>query len=251
MFVDNFKNKIRSLSTRLYILSHEKTYQNRLKYVFINNNSDKLLIVFSGFGGKRAKYNYIKGLKDIKINKLYILDDFGYTGSYYLLENGEDYPEKLTKSLINSILAEKKYKEVYTAGSSKGGTCALYFGLPLNCKAIFAGAWQWNIGSYLHRPDHEKIFEAMIGNKNKDELANSLNHLLPNQLEIYRKTQSEFHFIYSKNELTYQRQVVDTLNIFQELKIPYYEKIESFQNHEDIGVYFLEYIHNYFIQNHK
>lgn len=91
----------------LYLLKiklKERTFKGKVKYLFFNNGSKDLLIVFSGFSGEHRRYNYVKGLWNINVDKLYILDTFAYMGSYYLYENGNNGPERLVKSLIDKIL---------------------------------------------------------------------------------------------------------------------------------------------------
>ena len=91
---------IRHIATGIYLQLKERKFKRRLKYIYENHSSDKLLVVFSGFADKPV-YNYIRTLKDIKCNKLFILDDFGYRGSYYWYENGKSYPLELVSSLIH------------------------------------------------------------------------------------------------------------------------------------------------------
>ena len=67
---------------------------------------------------------------------LFILDDFGYRGSYYWYENGSDKPRLLVEGLVSDVMRKGKYKSLITIGSSKGGTCAIYFGLKNAIKTI-------------------------------------------------------------------------------------------------------------------
>lgn len=92
--------------SKCYIRKYERTFENKLKYLFVRKNgknANKLLIIFSAFTGETPRYNYLYSFKDLDISQLYILDNFGYKGSYYLYEHGSDYPEKLTVSLIETI----------------------------------------------------------------------------------------------------------------------------------------------------
>lgn len=88
---------------KIYFLINERKYKDRLKYVFKNNHSKTLIVSFSGFAPKPV-YNYMRTLKGVKADQLYILDDFGLTGSYYWYENGEDTPRQLTHELISKII---------------------------------------------------------------------------------------------------------------------------------------------------
>ena len=71
----------------------EKTFssgENRVKYMFFQKNKkkegqDALAVCFPAFAGKGAKYNYVRTLKKININKLFLLDDIGgYDKGNYL-----------------------------------------------------------------------------------------------------------------------------------------------------------------------
>ena len=89
----------------IYIHFQEKEYKGRLHYIYENNHADKLMIVFSGFSPYKPMYNYMRTLKNVKsIDKLFLLDDFGYRGSYYLMENGKDTPKQLVTELVKTIV---------------------------------------------------------------------------------------------------------------------------------------------------
>ena len=100
-----YLKNVTHLLTKLYIKAIERKWQGRLRYIYKNNHADKLVIVFSGFSPKGPVYNYMRTLNSFKcVNQLYILDDFGYRGSYYWLEDGKDTPRALTNGLINYIV---------------------------------------------------------------------------------------------------------------------------------------------------
>ena len=103
----NYKLLVKKVLNGLFYKIVSRRYKGRLTYYFKSNKSDTLLIVFSAFTPKPC-YNYVKTLMGLKIDKLFILDDFGYKGSYYWYENGEDYPQKLTESLIASVVGGGK-----------------------------------------------------------------------------------------------------------------------------------------------
>lgn len=96
--------KLSSIRFTLSIKKREKTFEKQLKYLYFNNHSDTLLIIFSAFTGNSRRYNYVKGLSDCICDRLYILDTWGYKGSYNMYENGQAYPEEITNRLITKIL---------------------------------------------------------------------------------------------------------------------------------------------------
>jgi len=80
---------------RIKLLIKQRTYKSenhKVKYIFEKSSNDNnLIVIFSGFPKKNqtARYNYIKTLKKIDTNKLFILDDIGpgKRGAYYLGKN--------------------------------------------------------------------------------------------------------------------------------------------------------------------
>lgn len=105
----------------------ERHGKHGARYIYENNHSDKLLVVFSGIG--EAKYNYIRTLKSLRCDKLFFADVWAGNVSYHLLENGRPTPEEATQLIIDQYLNTGKYSYVAALGSSKGGTVALYYGL--------------------------------------------------------------------------------------------------------------------------
>ena len=86
---------IRKILKKVYFFINERTYQGRLKYVYKRNHSKTLIVSFSGFSPTPV-YNYMRTLNGVASDQLFILDDFGFKGSYYWYENGEDIPRRLT-----------------------------------------------------------------------------------------------------------------------------------------------------------
>lgn len=239
---------IKKIKITTEIKRHEMLYQGRLKYLFYRGKGDELLIVFSGFTGIKPKYNYFTSFADIEVSKLFLLDDFGYMGSYYWYENGLDLPEQLVSGLIEKILDQTGCLNIITAGSSKGGTAAIYFGLKYNAERIFTGACQYKVGTYLNRPKHLQILDEMRGEQYKRaEFVEILDRKLHDQ--IYN-SKSDFtgiiELIYSKNELTYERQVIPLMEFLNTCGYDLVEKVENFENHDKIGTYFPRYVKKWF-----
>lgn len=161
------KMRLSQIVSVMDIKRKEKKYANRLKYILEKSSmSDILVVVFSGFpGNAKAKYNYIRTLKSLNCNKLFLLDDFGYKkrGAYYLGEGGDFYVQDLVKELILKTKDELNINYIITAGSSKGGTSAIYHGLRVRANAVIAGAPQYFIGDYLNTDTHRNIFDGIVG----------------------------------------------------------------------------------------
>jgi hypothetical protein len=130
-----------------------------------NHSQAPLVFVFSAMGPiGNFSYNYKATLDIIKCNAIYILDDFGDQGSYYLQEQNDtsifDTVQKFISAKIEEIGNNKR--PIYFVGSSKGGTAALLHGLKIENSRIFVGAPQTKIGSFIEKP-HPNILKYMTG----------------------------------------------------------------------------------------
>ncbi len=236
-------NRLRRFFQSLYFRFHERKYKGRLHYIYENNYSDRLMVVFSGFSPRKPMYNYMRTLKGIKnINKLFLLDDFGYRGGYYLLENGEDSPRRLVKDLVMTL--KGGCKDLFTMGTSKGGTCAIIFGLELNASHVFAGSCQYLIADYLNTENRKPILEGMLGRGYSQTEFDNLNNAVRKQIESHQNAKTTIHLLYSKQEHTYLEHIKYLLADLEKWGIPYTAQIENFKDHSDVGKYFIPYIKN-------
>lgn len=230
------KNKI--------VLSFKERRIGKLKYLYEKNNSDELIIVFSAFETVR-KYNYMKTLSKSKIDKLFIMDTFGYKGSYYWYENGSDLPKVLVSKLIEQI-GGGGYKHVYTAGSSKGGTCAIYYGLKYNATEVYSSACQYHVGQYLNAPELKPILEGMMG-KNYDESdVKKLDDELPEMIRQKANSKTIINLFYSEKDPTYQKHIVDLKSDLERNSIKYTVKTDDYIDHGDNGIYFSAHLKEIF-----
>jgi len=92
----------------VYMKLHEKSF-DRLKYLYFNRKSKVLAIVFSAFDSEDShrSYNYVKSLSRIPIDFLFLSDQWGYRGSYYLFHNGTKVPQDITQQLISQYINKK------------------------------------------------------------------------------------------------------------------------------------------------
>lgn len=232
---------INSLLRKIYFLINERTHQNRLKYIWKRHHSKTLIISFSGFSPKPV-YNYMRTLQSVKVDQLYILDDFGIRGSYYWYEKGKDMPNRLVQSLVNQLVIRGGYERVITLGSSKGGTCAIYFGLMFGATDIYAGACQYYAGTYLNTDEHLPILKAMMGDMPTNAAVNILDRMLPDMIKQNAGTKSRVHLLYSKEEHTYDEHVKYLIEDLNNNNIAFDEQVESFKDHNEVGKYFSPWI---------
>ncbi|RZU61593.1 heparinase II/III domain-containing protein [Zhihengliuella halotolerans] len=124
-----------------------------------------LVVVFSAISPLgRFTYNYRSSLQDLPVNVLYILDDFGDQGCYYLSDHGSRAIAHSVQALIGKVVDDLQIgrEHVYFAGSSKGGAAALYHGIEFAGGGIVVGAPQTRIGSFLEKP-HPNVLKFMTG----------------------------------------------------------------------------------------
>lgn len=237
-------NRLRKrLFVELVLLFKEKTFEGRLKYIYVPKKQDSLLIVFPGFSkDKPRKYNYLLSLlKSRHCDLLFINDSFGYMGSYNLFEHGSSYPEEVTCKLIDSILKHREYRHLYFAGSSKGGTCALYFGIKFHAEEIYAGACQFYIGNYVANDIDPKVFKEMTGVENEEKWIEKLNSIMPLCIEeIDRQVPPQIVLLCSKNDPTFHNHVVPLFQLLDAKKIPYDFVESNYERHSEVGNDFSE-----------
>lgn len=239
--LNKIKKIIKAISNKLFIRKHEHEFGG-VKYLYIDKQSDTMLIVFSAFTGERRKYNYFSKLRGINANQLYILDTWGVLGSYYWYENGQSYPENKVSDLIEYIKDKYGIKRMITAGTSKGGSASIYFGLKHNAHSIFSGACQYRVGTYLNRPEHLNILKAMMGDIDEDEAIRLLDNKIEEIVRNSKNRCSIINLFYSTKELTYERQIAPLIKDLEELQYPYTKTVNDFPKHDDVGIYFPEYL---------
>ena len=109
-----------------YLETHQKPWNDDAHYYYEDNNSDKLVIIFSGIGDRINKkpptfifYNF---LKNYKCDKLF-LRDLDYS---WFLNNSNFGKNPLETAFIKSFI-KKRNKFVYILGCSVGGYAAILY----------------------------------------------------------------------------------------------------------------------------
>lgn len=233
---------IKSILMRLYFAVNERKFQGRVKYLFQKNHSRTLAIIFSGFSEKPV-YNYVKTLWNWKADKLFILDDFAYRGSYYWYSKGSNEPMILTQLLVNQFV-NRGGDKVVTLGSSKGGTCAIYYGLTSGADEVYAAACQYYVGSYVNTNEDNriKVFKSMMGADAGIAEQQILDTIMPKLFEEKVGSKTKIHLLYSKDEHTYQEHIADMISKLDDCGIWHTDRIESFKTHNEVGQYFIPWI---------
>lgn len=225
-----------------------------LKYMYQPcKESNRLLVVFSACTrpGIPARYNYMRTLKDVPVNKLFILDDFGedHRGGYYLGAYPDFEMEKATKALIDSFLARPEIKKICFGGSSKGGWAALNFGVQYAGRGlgaeIITGAPQFWLGTYLQTPGGLVTLRSIAGNNQLENVSNTLDTFLKKRIENNKFASSQHIYMhYSAKEHTYKDHIQDLLKVLQKQNYQLIEDVKEYENHGDVSLYFPEFFVN-------
>lgn len=194
--------------------------------------------------GIPARYNYIRTLDSIEVNRLYILDDEGddQRGSYYLGQCPEFYTEKAVIELITKVTDKYSFENLYFAGSSKGGWSALNIAASMEgrVKAVIIGAPQYKLGQYItgtSEYDYAEFCKRFLHDDEIviDELDNHIRNKI-RRITEYKSLSPLFkagayfyeHIIYLLNDLK-QITSVD-------------ENTANYSDHQDVSLYFPKYL---------
>ncbi len=206
MKIRTYLRQIRRRFNALKLRVLEKKSENGVKFIFVNNRSDKLVVVFSGIG---SDYNYRRSLRNSSWDQLYIKDSWAKGLSYYLYEDGSNHPEQLTSEFINAFLSKHSYSKIVSFGSSKGGSAALYFGIKHKFNQIFCGACQYRVGNYIaifHKDDD--YYPKLMGNIPEEEGIKILNGKYERILEDNKGSNTMIRLVYSTKEHTYDDDII-------------------------------------------
>jgi hypothetical protein len=161
------------------------TERHEVRYLLKEGRRQHLLVVFSGFDAvDRQRYNYIRQLEGAAPHRMYVLDNLGERGCYYLGKDRELFVAEAVQEAIEHVLdrLDLGTDRLITTGSSKGGSAAIYFGLQLGCR-VLAGAPQYYIGSYLaNAAAAVAVCELIAGGSEAEDVA-WLDGVLPRAID--------------------------------------------------------------------
>lgn len=149
--IQKFRKKGKKLGeymmTKLRLLRDQKKYRSRgvtLKYMLDRVDSRDLIIVFSSCTRKgiRARYNYVRTLKEVPCNKLFLLDDFAsdHRGSFYLGSNMKFEEAVVVRELIDRVREPDRSKTPDLLRFQQGRLHGTEFRTGLSRK-LYGGGW--------------------------------------------------------------------------------------------------------------
>lgn len=229
--------KIKHFLYALDVKLSEKQNVDGVKYIFVNNRSKNLVIIFDGIGGD---YNYRKSLRNSRYDQLYIKDNWASGTSYYLYENGSNHPEIAVTNFVEGFIKDHNYEKIVTMGSSKGGSCAIFYGLKHGVDEVYSGACQYRVGNYLgiyHENKGSGYYKKVMGNTEINTGIEILNNAFRNIIEQNAGSRTLVHLIYSTEEHTYTDDIVPLICKLDECNIRHIDQVENFPEHSMIGDY--------------
>lgn len=241
---------IEYFTTKIKILYKEKKVKSNgytLKYMLERSDSTSLIVVLSGIPrqGLKARYNYGRTLRNIKANKLFILDDFGYDqrGAFYLGKNKDFKIQEAVKELISKVKCDLCIDKTFYVGSSKGGFASLYFGLQDKGSTIVAGGPQYILGDHLTKGVYPKYtLPYILGEDYTQEDIDSLNNIVRDVVYELKDNECDIYLHYSDKEYTYDRHVIPLLEDFKANDIKCHEDVEHYEKHAEIAYYFPSFL---------
>lgn len=151
----------------------EKPINYLLEGVNREGKANQLLVAFTAMGQLNDfTYNYRASLQGFPGAILYILDDFGDQGSYYLASGRNLAEFRSVQSLIRTVTSSMglSLSDVVTLGSSKGATAALLHGATLGVHQVYAGAPQYKIGNFVKKP-HPNVLRYISGDETEGSVS--------------------------------------------------------------------------------
>lgn len=183
----------------------------------------KMLVVFQSLGDekstdpvKRYPYTLLSGLRYFNCRKVYIKDDNGLVGDYYLGVNGGfDTKNAVIEFLKEKIKEHKLLSEnLIFMGFSKGGFAALLFAHELKINTVISAVPQFDLVKWIdnYKPHLSYIYpeNASVEQKSvySDYLYNCISTSLFNPKKIY--------LITSRNDDTYSDHIPRLIEVIKE-----------------------------------
>lgn len=226
------------------IIKNEKQFAGEVnvKYMFFPSYKEThlLTVAFAGFHaeGEPPKYNYLRTLEEFDCHQLFILDDFGARGSYYMCKNRDFKIERSIKKLIDHITEEYKIEQKIAIGSSKGGSAAIYYGIKYDYDVVIAGSPQFYIGSYLKKvKSANSVLKFMAGDAEEEDVA-FLDVIIENIINEKKQIRTKVALCVGKDDSHYMTHSKPLITILEEKDVFYILDLPKYSRHSDIGKFF-------------
>ncbi|MBC2004857.1 hypothetical protein HCA78_13815 [Listeria booriae] len=206
------------------------------------SDSDSLVVVFSALSPRgKSVYNHVRSLNGIPCNRLYILDNFGYKkrGVFYLGEKNGLEVRDAVEELIDDICRHRNIKTKIFAGSCKGGTAAIYFGLRSQASQIIVGAPMYYINDCL-KIKFENYRLRMI-DETDPYGEDKLNGTMKNTVQG-TAFQGHIYMQYSKGDEYFLSQINPFIDSLRKEKFSLITEEANYTEHQFCSFYFAKYL---------
>lgn len=235
-------------------LQLEKEYSSTrdIKYLFEEATDARyknhLIIVFSAV---EQEYNYMfnhqETLSNLKTNKLFILDDFGIQGSYYIGKDRDFSIETSVMSLVNYFISKYEIlqKDVAAVGSGQGGFSALYFGIKYHFGHVISGGPQFKLGQFLiHQASHKHVAEYIASGFTEGDCY-YLDQILYNILNQPAGNGPAIKLLVGKQDHHLSNHVMPLYNILKNRKYTTQLDIKEGMDDKGLSTYFPPYLQHH------
>ncbi|KRV49269.1 hypothetical protein AQ490_03465 [Wenjunlia vitaminophila] len=163
-----------------------------------------LLVVFSSVG---SRWGFGNALDGIQCNVLRIRDYFDGAASYYVARNMDFSVSESVEALIRSFMERLGVTrdQVTLAGSSKGGSAALYYGLKYDYKNIVMSTPQYFLGSYSH--GHGDLGRYVLGEGEPMENVKIMDSVIPDVLQAEKDFDRNIYLVSCEADYQYEQEV--------------------------------------------
>ena len=231
---------------RFIVPTKEKSFRidenDVIHYLFYPKKDSKtLVVILQAFHPDGPRYNYVATLQNIKANRLYIKDDFmEYTGDFYLGRKGQYNIEAGTYRLINQVKEQCGAEKLIFVGSSKGGSCAVNFGISYPGSAMIVAAPMYHVGTYMFETKKfNPALEDVFGGPITPEKIAQLDDRLPEKVRTCPFGSTQRAYIHcSTGDKTFKKHVVDMMADMEKAGVKVVLDKADYEGHETLKYYF-------------
>lgn len=188
----------------------------------------KIIFIFQSLGNEKSEneverypWTMVNGFKFLNCRKIYVKDDYGLVGCFYLGLNGKFDVESAVEEFIRRTIKEKGIllKNVIFYGNSKGGYAALDFGFKIGGGNICAAVPQYDLYSFVtkYKPHLKYIFSTDEAVNTQTIYKEHLEKVIVNSVVEVR----EVAIITSHNDNTYAEHIPPLLNALNKKEVNY------------------------------
>ncbi|MDE1391256.1 accessory Sec system protein Asp2 [Bacillus paralicheniformis] len=232
-------------------LSLEKDYfsTRELTYFFEEATEETykkhLIVVFSDIEKEyNNTFHFKEDLNNIKTNKLFIKDDFGSQGSFFIGRNRDYSIETSVMSLINYFISKLGIlqKDVAAVGLSKGGFSAIYYGIKYHFGHVITGRPPSKLGQYLIHQEPLMHIAEYIGSGYTEGDCYYLDQILYNILDQPVEASPHIKIFVGKKDNHLNNQVMPLYNILKNRGYNTQLDIKNNIDHKGLEEYFPYYM---------